>query len=214
MWTRNYNNLLNTAVTTISEGYNGESPRPFGDTYTGNYKNPLGNIFEICTFTANVYLARAPFVYRKNAAGCPVAAEVSMLKNTQNSLMNDDGWQKGKIFVALGASNDPESYEDYMIEDVISSFILNSATATVTENDDGTLTVSYRIMITATAEFTAKEIGIFLPIAYYNNNTSGRAYSYYALINRMVLDEPITAVTDEVVHVNFSLTPPKISVNG
>lgn len=212
MWTRNYNNLLNTVITSISEGLNGPSPHPFGDAYTGNYKNPLGNVYEICTFNTNVYIARAPFVYRKS--GTTLSAEASLLKNIQTALNSDNGHQKGKIFVAFGVSDDPESYDDYMVEDTISSFILNSATATVTENDDGTVTVSYRIMLTATAAFTAKEIGIFLPIGYYNNAASGPVYSYYALVNRMVLDTPITAATDEVVHVNFSITTPKVSVGG
>lgn len=212
MWTRNYNNLLNSVISNINEGYNGASPHPFGDTYTGNYKNPLGNVYEICTFNTNVYLTRAPFVYRKS--GTTLSAEVSLLKNIQTALNGDSGHQKGKIFVAMGVSDDPETYDDYMIEDVITSFIVNSTTASVVENDDGTVTVNYRLMLTATADFTAKELGIFLPIGYMNTTASNVLYSYYTLINRMVLDKPITAVTDEVVHVNFSITTPKISVNG
>ena len=215
MWTRNYNNLLNTVVTNVSVGYNGVSPHPFGDTYTGNYKNTLGNVYEICTYnnTSNAaltWLARAPFVYRSGATS--LSAEVSLLTNIQSTLTGDNGHQKGKIFVAFGESNDAESYEDYMLENVISKFILNSATAQVTENGDGTLTIAYHIMITATDAFTIKEIGLFLPVAYHPTSASNVYYSYYALINRIVLDEPISAVTDEVVHVNFSITTPKISV--
>lgn len=215
MWTRNYNNLLNTVMTNVSEGYNGTSPNPFGDTYMGNYKNTLGNIYEICTYNntnnaALTWIARAPFAYRKS--GTTVSAEVSLLTNIQSALTGETGHQKGKIFVALGESDDEETYDDYMLEDVISSFILNSATATVSQNDDGTLTINYHLMLTATDEFTVREIGLFLPIPYHPTSASNVYYSYYALINRMVLGTEISAVKDEVVHVDFSITTPKVSV--
>lgn len=217
MWTRNYNNLLNTVITNVSEGYNGASPHPFGDTYTGNFKNALGNIYEICTYnTTNnaplTWIARAPLAYRKS--GTAVSTEIALLTNVQSGLQSESGHHKGKIFVAFGVSDDEETYEDYRLDDVITNFILNNSTATATENGDGTLTINYHLMLTATADFVIREIGLFLPIPYHPTSASNITYGYYALVNRMVLDKAISAVKDEVVHVNFSITTPKISVAG
>ena len=213
MWTRNYNNIINTMLTNISNGYSGASFHPFDDSYTGNFKNTAGTIYEIATYNSNNNYSRyrtyAAFVRR--TSGSELKSGAQLLTNIQGKVYgypNTDS--EGTLLVAFGKSDDDESYEDYMIEDVITSFILNSGTSTITENADGTLTIDYRIMFTATDEIEVKEIGLFLPVFYVGANNSNDCY--YALINRMVLDTPITAVKDEVVHVNFSITTPKISI--
>ena len=220
MWTRNYNNLLNTAMTKVSKGVDGVSPYPFDDTYTGNYKNALGKIYEICNYNTHRTtsysnmnsIARPAFV--KQSSGTEFTSSVSLLSDIQSANGISYASEGNRIWVAFGSSDDEETYDDYMLENLITSFISNSLTGKATQNADGTMTVDYKILLTATADFTIKEIGIFSCVPFYAPDSSSGAYAYFALINRIVLDEPITAVTDEVVHVNFSITTPKISISG
>lgn len=218
MWTRNYNNLVNSVITQNSQGSGGASGKAFGDGYTGNFKNPLGSVLEICTYNPNNnnytnYVAHAPFVSR--ASNGTYSANLSLLKNTQTVLSPTTpvGEFPNKIFVALGDDDTAETYEDYRIDDVITALIENAKSATITENADGTLKIDYHLVVTATDTITIREIGIFMIMAYTTiSNTSNCAY--YTLVNRIVLDQEISAVKDDVVHIDFSVVTPKISVNG
>lgn len=218
MWTRNYNNLVNSVVSLNNNGRSGASDKPFGDGYTGNFKNPLGAVYEICTYNSSTnnygnYVSRAPFVSRNNSGA--FGAGLTLLKNTQAVLTNATpvGDLPNKIYVALGDSDTGESYEDYRIDDVITAVIENAKSATVTENSDGTLKIDYHLVVTATDTITIREIGLFVCMPYYAISGSQQC-GYYALINRIVLDKEISAVKDDVVHVDFSVVTPKISVNG
>lgn len=218
MWTRNYNNLVNSLITQNNHGKNATSSKAFGDGYTGNFKNPLGAVYELCTCNPSTnnysnYISRAAFA-RQDSNGV-YGAELSLLKDTQVVLTPTTPVSKfpNNIYVALGDSDTAETYEDYRIDDVITAFIENAKSATVTENADGTLKIDYHLVLTATDTITIREIGIFMPFAFQAiSGTSSCAF--YTLVNRIVLDEEISAVKDDVVHVDFSIVTPKISVNG
>lgn len=216
MWTRNYNNLVNSVITQNNHG-GGVSSKPFGDGYIGNFKNPLGEVYEICNYNPysnsySNYSAHAPFVARSSSS---YSAGVSLLKNIQTvaspAIPVTDF--PNKIYVALGDSDTGETYEDYRIDDVITAVIENAKSATITENADGSLKIDYHLVVTATDTITIREVGIFVLMPYASvSNTSNCAY--YALVNRIVLDQEISAVKDDVVHVDFSIVTPKISING
>lgn len=218
MWTRNYNNLVNSVITLNNQGQGGASGKAFGDGYTGNFKNPLGAVYEICTYNAANnnycnYVSRAPFVSRNNSGA--LGAGLSLLKDTQAVIMPTIAASEiaNKIYVALGDDDTAETYEDYRIDDVITAVIENTKSATVTENADGTLKIDYHLVVTATDTITIREIGIFMITAYTSINQTQNC-AYYALVNRIVLEEEISAVKDDVVHIDFSIVTPKISVNG
>jgi hypothetical protein len=218
MWTRNYNNLVNSVITLNNQGQGGASGKAFGDGYTGNFKNPLGAVYEICTYNPNAnnysnYTAHAPFVSR--ASNGTYGAGISLLKNIQSVISPTTAISEfpNKIFVALGDDDTAETYEDYRIDDVITAVIENAKTATVTENADGTFKIDYHLVVTATEAITIREIGIFVLMPYTAINTTSNC-AYYALVNRIVLDQEISAVKDDVVHIDFSVVTPKISVNG
>ena len=210
MWTRNYTNLLNSMITVLSSG-GSSSSFGFGNNYLFNYKNTKGNVYEICTYSSD-----SNYANYATASAFLSGGGVNSTANV-NTLTKLDEWFRQSrthtVYVALGSSSTEPTYEDYTLGSLITSYSKDSSAATVTRNDDGTFTIDYRIIITATEDITVREIGIFKPVAHKGSSYSSDYNSYYTLLNRMVLDEPITIASGESANVSFSITTPKISIS-
>jgi hypothetical protein len=194
----------------MSSGGSGSSFE-FGNNYLFNYKNTKGNVNEICTYySTDSYantVSKSAFL---NGSGGSFTARVTTLTSLDEWFRSSSTYT---VYVALGSSSTEPTYDDYTLGSLITSYSQDSAAAPVTRNDDGTYTIDYRIIITATADITVREIGIFKPIAHKAATYSSDYNSYYALLNRMVLDEPITIASGESANVSFSITTPKISIS-
>ena len=169
MWTRNYNNLINAMVSISNSGLNGVSSNPFDDTYLYNYKDCNGTRREICnhnTSSSYAHIRACPaFVYTDN--GSSFSAAVNTTNDPTAALSGNDTYSYNKIIVAFGSSATEATYDDYTLKAIITTFSKNSGTVNITKKDDGTFRLDYKIIITATADITIREIGILLPIPYY-----------------------------------------------
>lgn len=210
MWTKNYENIINTRAFCANQGYGSTSPHPFDETYRFNCKSHTGKIYEIQTYnsygsSAGLYHTYGAFVTRdtEDVFSSYVVVRTSFPDTVSNSR---------NLHIAFGSSNTEESRLDYNLGALVSDFTTNATKATVTANTDGSLTINYQILITATADITIQEIGLFLDAKYNRSSTNAStAYSFFALINRIVLDEPVSVASGEVANITFSVTTPIIS---
>lgn len=207
MWTRNFINIIQTCITMRTEGKSGASDHEFGATdYFFNYKNPSGSVMDISTFnnySSYAYLRTYPsFLY--NTGGY-----LTLIKS-QTSSMSVSMWGC-TIFIALGSSDQVPDEMDYKLIDMITSITSKSATCTVTRNTDGTLTANYDLIFIADSDITVNEIGLFLPV-YPQAYSSSSNKPDPCLVNRMLLDSPLSVASGEIGHVKFSITTPKITI--
>lgn len=205
MWTRNYKNMLFTVCTAMKEGCDG-SGNTFGDNYYFNYKDTSGTLREICNFTnGNAYMTYPGLVYGSSSTSGAVKAYVDTITN----ITAKPAYSPYNLFVGLGSSATEETELDYTLGNEITAFTKNSANGNAVLNTDGTVTITYQVVVTATADITIREIGLFKQVLYAANNSAMRN----ALINRIVLDSPISVASGEVANVTFSVTTPKITFN-
>ena len=217
MWTRNYNNLINTVISFSSQGNTTTSTKSFGNGYLFNFKNAAGSVYEICTYSVSGdrgnFRSHPAFVTHSgsNSSSDTRTCTVTVIKD-QTSVSSAN--EMGKMLVGFGSSAAAETYEDYKLGTIITGLNQNSATATVIQNADGTLTLNCQILITATSDITIQEVGIFRPMSYRSVPSSGGTSNVYypALLNRIVLDEPISVTSGNVANVTFAVTTPKISI--
>lgn len=210
MWTRNYKNLICTMTTLLAEGNSSGSAANFGDNYHFNFKNPSGQLREICNYATSsnyaYYCTTGRLVYRAaNSTRYQSGIEV-ITDQTKTKLPPD----KCNISIGFGSSDNDATELDYALGSQISALTSLSAIATPTLNDDGTFTIDYQVVIQTTEDITIREIGLYKVCQYYNSSSS---VSEYALINRIVLDSPISVASGEVATVAFSVTTPKIAFN-
>lgn len=212
MWTRNYKNLIATNLAMISRGYSGTSPSEFGGKYSFNFKDSSGQIREFCTQPASNNNgfggSLVPFVVREMNGLWTTSFDI--LTN-QTSIPSVSTAQFHSTFIGFGSSEAEESELDYALKEEISNIKRENVTVEVTSDDDGTITLDCKVVISATADITIREIGLFKPVVYgystYNN------YGKLMLCNRIVLDSPISVASGEVATVTFSVTMPKVSFN-
>ena len=214
MWTRNYQNIIYANAICKSIGYTGTSANAFGDNHCLNYKEPGGTLREICTWSSNVssYFNKGTFIARITNAAENKFYSAPVTLTDQTATIVGDGFYH-KIMIGFGSSATPATFEDYALESFISNVTEKSGTGVVTINDDGTFTIDYQIIISATADITIREVGLFLPTSYRPGTSSSMVHGSYALINRIVLDEPVSIAKDSVGNITFSITTPKITIS-
>ena len=213
MWTRNYLNIIYTHAICQSVGLNGYSSNAFGDNYFGNFKDPNGSVREIATYngSSGSIGGKGTFVSRASVTNKTYISTPSTISDQSTVLSGN--FTPNILKVGFGSSATPESFDDYALGSIISGYLTKSATGIVTENQDGTLTIDYQIIISATADITIQEIGLFLPTSYQVVSSSSVNHGYYALINRIVLDTPVTIANGSVGNITFSITTPKITIS-
>lgn len=212
MWTRNYRNIIYTNAICQSVGLNGYSSNAFGDNYFGNFKDPNGSLREIATYPASSggLGGKGTFVSCSSQASKTYISTPSTITSQTDSIKGS--FTPNILKVGFGSSATPESFDDYALESIISDYLTKSATGVITANADGTFTIDYQILISATADITIQEIGLFLPTSYQVVSNSSVSHGYYALINRIVLDKPVTIANGSVGNITFSITTPKITI--
>ncbi len=214
MWTRNYQNIISSNIGCKNIGLNGGSNNAFGDNYCLNFKDPNGSVREICSYNTSSnmgqYVSRGTFIYRNKGSDNTYYAYPSAITSQSQALSG--AFSPGMLYVGFGSSATPATFEDYALESFVSNFSQKSASGSVTENADGTFTIDYQIIISATADITIQEIGLFLPTPYMPVSSGTTNYAYYALINRIVLDEPVSIASGAVGNITFSVTTPKITI--
>ena len=215
MWTRNYQNLLNTIISCGNVGQKtalGTSGTTFGDAYCWNFRAPNGNVYDIVTLNeyADYGNEVATAFLIRNASGTYTSS--IQMQTTPTDYCSSSN---NTLFVGFGSSGEAATFEDYKLHSHITSgYSTLSRTATPTLNADGTVTINYKIIISATADLTIQEIGIFKTINYLaHTSSSNDREAYYALINRIVLDEPVSVATNQTSTITFSITTPKITLS-
>lgn len=214
MWTRNYQNIIYTNAICQSVGLNNAySPNTFDDNYFGNFRDPNGSLREIATYNASSGSigGKGTFVSRASVANKTYISTPSTIKDQSTALSGN--FTPNILKVGFGSSATSARFDDFALKSIISDFTQKSATGLVTENQDGTLTIDYQIIIQATADITVQEIGLFLPTSYQVVSNNSVNHGYYALINRIVLDEPVTIANGSVGNITFSITTPKITIS-
>lgn len=214
MWTRNYKNLIMTTIGVSADGGAGSgstSGYSFGEgNYFANYKNQYGSVYDIRTqITSNSYATRTSRpVFCKKANSGSLTAYCSFLTSRSST---PDSQAGDSVYIQLGSSNTPATEMDYQVESIISNFSAAKASASVTRNDDGTNTISYNLIVQATADITVAEIGLFLPFFRYVATSNSEKYGDYVLINRIVLDEAVSVASGQTASIQFSVTTPKVT---
>ena len=206
MWTRNLKNLIQTAVTIRTEGKSGQSEHAFGaEDWSFNYKNPGGYVYDFCMF--NAY---SSYGFMRTYPTCLYATGGNVQIITSQTTYADSG-SGAKLFIGLGSSDQAPDEDDYKLVEMISTVTSKSAACTTARNDDGTITARYDLIFTATADVTVKEIGLFMQ-AYPQVYSSNTNKPHFILVNRMLLDKPLSVASGEVGRVRFSVTTPKILI--
>lgn len=103
--------------------------------------------------------------------------------------------------VILGTGNTPPTYDDYKLSgDIISTFDYTVATTKTTTENGVQLSATYSITNTGTEAFTISEIGLIAST--YPGSTGA---SYKLLLERTVLDSPVTIEPGAVGQVTYTI---------
>lgn len=211
MWTRNYKNILITNMTVANGGATTTSGSSFGtDSYHFNFKTPSGNVYEIATHATSAYSQTINGCFASRAhTTFTLSSSVSLI----TSFTGTAAKSSSTVHVGFGSGTTTPSESDYALETPITKITRVTSSASPVLNANGTITIAYSIQISATADVTINEIGLFLPVSYYGaaSSASSANYQYYALVNRMVLDEPVSIASDDSATITFSITTPTIT---
>lgn len=175
MFTRNYYYGLRSCMSSADYPTNSEL------TGLKNFSGSLpSNVNAISYWPSNISRSNSGSVYPS-------------IQYLQTSLSSSGG-------AIIGTGTTPATIDDYMLAgDMINTFTY-SKTVTLTHDDDKTtITALYTITNTGAAAFTIGEIGL-MAASYDNNGTS-----YKCLVERTVLDSPVTIEAGGVGQVTYTI---------
>ena len=152
---------------------------------TVNYIGINGN-----TFTNGGYVATIQFGYDSASS----AGNEARLKSLQTGTNTNGG-------VILGTGTTAPSFDDISLSgSVISNFTYTSTVTNEVDENGMTLTANYTITNTGEEAFTIGEIGIIA-----NLSGTAKTSSNKALLERTVLDEPVTIEAGGVGQVTYTI---------
>ena len=123
-------------------------------------------------------------------SGCPYIGRI-----------NDQSIAYSKSGVIIGSGTTAPTINDYALESRITTPLSSSGTITTTYNDNSvTHTSVFTITNNHTEEITISEIGIF------NSSTAKSGEKYAYLLERTVLETPITISSGGVGQVTYTIT--------
>lgn len=190
MWTRNYYNLLTAMFIADDPGMSTSAPSSYQPPVRVRRLN--GNYFEPNVMT-NPQGAYSASLGRQ--MGCLMLDKLGATLITTNGQTND--YNMG---ILVGSGSTPASYEDYQLDELITSGItLVSTTGTLTEtafdNDTHIMTSkrSFTLNNSSGSNITISEIGLSIGCYSYNSSNHG----FQTLVYREVLDSPVTLAPGE-----------------
>lgn len=210
MWTKNYKNLVKTVLTCGRWGQTSTSETStaaFSDEYFFNYKAPDGKIYDIMNRTTSFGRALPVWVGDSLKDNRNFTKPKLLTTPTTSFTSMSLDWY---LHVGFGSDSTTPTELDYKLGSHITTISEVNLTATNALNTNGTFTTDCEVIVKATADITINEIGLFLPVYRYAP-LSGSGTGNYVLMNRIVLDEPVSIATDEVATVRFSITTPEIN---
>ena len=123
------------------------------------------------------------------------SSNIPALRNVINNLNTNGG-------VAFGTGNTPPTLDDYKFSGDLITTITGTATVNVAHDDNGLgATALYSLTNTGSSDITIGEIGL---IASLESNTSTGS-SYKALLERTVLDTPVTIPAGGIGQVTYTI---------
>lgn len=189
MFTKNYYAALATAFVeaTGTTGMNAVD-------YQGNNRTLFNKVLASATNDNNecpafaMTLARQTYTVDSNIGAGGLRAGVSS-SFSQSS------------FVHFGEGTTPATLDDYKLESRITSGITVSEQSVISSLVDNVVTrkANYILKNTSSSDITIGEIGIYRPIFYGTGSTT------YFLLERTVLDEPITIPSSGTGTVNYTI---------
>ena len=118
------------------------------------------------------------------------------LKISKESLICDKSSQSsstGHYGVVFGNGTEPESINNYTMSGDLFVNYTSSATTVYDANDEGnTRSITYTLTNNGTEDFTISEIGLFGYAYITNRSSDSKNYRYDILIERTLLETPIT----------------------
>lgn len=106
--------------------------------------------------------------------------------------------------VVIGTGTEPPTVDDYTLSgELISGYSFNASIKRAPDENGVDMTVTYTITNTGTSDFTIGEIGLIANIS--NENYSTSASNYKALLERTVLDTPVTIPAGGVGQVTYTI---------
>jgi hypothetical protein len=133
------------------------------------------------------------------ASYCP-----SSSSNLSNSIINSIRGLNGVStsyshrYLVVGSGSTPASVDDYMLESMITTSVSSGGISNSIDND-GNFVIIANVKNNGSSTITINEIGI--PSNCYNGSSS----SVVCLIERTVLDEPITLVAGESCFISYKV---------
>lgn len=214
MWTKNYKNIIKTLATCLNQAHNSSSAvsgYPISDTYFFNFKAPDGKVYEIRHYpdqnaSYNEAYSVIPVIASRDYSGTLSASCYYINDQTKSSEANPG---KGQLYYSFGSDGTAPTELDYKLGAQISQVTIKNALSVPTMNEDGTITVTYTVIFTANANITIREVGLYFLTPRYCYSSNG--YGNYALVNRIVLDTPVSVANGDVAQIKFSVTSPTVT---
>ena len=215
MWTKNYKNMIKTLATCLNEAHNSSSAvsgYPISDTYFFNFKAPNGKVYEIRHYpdqnaSYNEAYSVIPVIAKRDYSGALSASCIFLTDQTK--VFSSSVPSKGRVYYSFGSDGTAPTELDYKLGAQITQVTIKNSSTAPTMNEDGTVTVAYTIIFTADADITIREVGLFFeaPRYAYSSSCEGN----FALINRIVLDTPVSVANGDVAQIQFSVTSPTVT---
>ena len=104
--------------------------------------------------------------------------------------------------VFMGTGSEPPTADDYCLSGKVIKGFTSSKSVTVEEDDDGVaVTAVYTVTNTGSSDFTVSEVGTFGPTF----DTSGYSQSQFIMLDRTVLDSPVTVPAGGIGQVTYTI---------
>lgn len=209
MWTRNYQNLINTrSFVTYGNLRSDNATAPaFDDTTPFTFKKVNGNLYNLCV--GNNYVSygndysRSSFI--NNFTVDTVIGEGVTVSNS-DSLKSTTN-----LFLYFGSGTAKEDFNDYKLTEIAGISSVGALSNTISKNSDGKYVCTITGIIKAENACTISEFGLFRILASFAQSGSGSWY-HRALIYRKVLATPLTLTAGQTASVSFSITLPTITI--
>lgn len=196
-WTRNYDNLFLAAFGLNNSSYKTTDVPTYAQgeiyfrTIEGHYMTP--------------YLNRASAPHSHGAlTSSMVIPDITYAGNSTYD--NDYYGGAGVAKILLGSGDAEPSYEDYTLDEPKTTGFttLQRTIKDAYDHDTHTYTRTYKIPLSYSGAeaFTVREFGIYVGVPYQYN--SPYVYSYFTLVYRETLDEPITLQQNDTIEITFS----------
>lgn len=216
-WTRNYKNLIvaHALLTDYTNGISASSGWAFGDNCPLNVKASSGSVRDIQIGPSYNYGPSAGFFSLTGSGtlgGKSLYTQTVVPRTTIGTAANmGNSFSYNNFYIYFSTDDTAESVDDYTLSNVIVASANTNTVFTVTNNNNGTFTLSTNIVYTPAESGIIKSFGITKGmLAYYYSSS---AYLMEVLLYRKVLAEPLTVTAGTPITISIQLTTPTITIS-